>query len=121
MSKNNIIPFPKNKSFNDNFKDNKGNQYFLVDQPRKIKYLLPQDIEKQEIEEDNNIFLPINCDTEFNNYGNSAPKLGRDCLVLSGSLLFLLTSLFSLCLSATATTTASFRTLRNFDTSKCPN
>ena len=65
---NNVVQFPKKKSFNDNFKDNNGNQYFLVDQPRKIKYLLPQDIENQEIEEGNNIFLPINCDTEFNNY-----------------------------------------------------
>ena len=72
---NNVVPFPNKKSFNDNFKDINGNQYFLVDQPRKIKYLLPQDIEKQEIEEDNNIILPINGDTEFNNYVSNLSQI----------------------------------------------
>ena len=68
MTKKNIIKFP---DYNDKFKNNSGQQYFLKDS-QKIKYYIPEKLKKQNIKKGENIFLPYCVDTEFSKYVGDA-------------------------------------------------
>jgi len=72
--------FKEFDKYNDNFKDNKGRQFFLKDRQKKLKYIIPESLKEVEITNKDDIVLPFAIDTEFTEYSGNPKHLNLEIL-----------------------------------------